>query len=125
MWIGRPARRRGDDKQFPLISIQKLRNILRREQPVRQVGSAECRLQVRRVVAHDEQPPARTNRRDQARVHDVALGFGQVDEVRGHQVELRGWRCPGEDVGLLPGDLVRRAFTRRGGSSGSPLQSHR
>jgi hypothetical protein len=116
-WIGRLARRRGDDKQFPHISIQKLRDILRRKQQFGRLGRPSA------VSRSDgwwptmsSRPPERTAAA--RRVYTTsALGFGQrnvprLELVRRWVGQDWGRRCSSRRRTRLPTGQVQAGHHR-------------
>ncbi len=67
---------------LPVPGIERSRDLLGREQKVRQVWTARGRLQIGRMVANNEQRSAGTDRRRQSTVHPFTCLWGELHELR-------------------------------------------
>lgn len=87
--------------------------------------AARQRLQVQRVVPHDQQRPAGRDAGGEPGEQRLARTGGQMHELRGDEVERPGVRAPAQHILMAPGDAGGKVGAGRIRVGGAAPQRHR
>src|ERR1022692_2444490 len=110
----------GDD--VPLARVEYGSDVIAGEKQLGHVRPRHRGLQIRRVVADDEQGAARDDRGRETAEQHVPARRGQVQVLGGDQVGAGRGGLPGRDVGVQPADALRGRGACLRGVRGGALQ---